>query len=431
MTEPVQKDLIIVGGGLSGLSAGIIASANGMKVILVERGEPPVSQNPLDELAYPHAIKKVLGNISSQSEILTPIQRRAFWITTPDGHSALECVKSPDENGKSGFVIDRPELDLALIDRFKTLGGEIHSSIQVDSLLRNEKRSIIGIVCADGEIEYRAPLTIIAEGAISPLADHLLGRSQLDDKDYIFIAKEILSGGGIPVSSRLTGDHATAASIILLGDPLGTGFSWARIIAWRDKLILKIYIPLDLMEWTGGIKSLLESLKMHPSVEPFVRDLEKESFITGIVPVGGYEKHADLLWGDGFLVTGKAARLYHPFDCRMTDYSIVSGVLAGQAAVAARADRRPDHPSEYPRLLDDSFLIPDRDSMSNFMNFMRNKKEFASSYPEILMLLIDGIFTMDQRRKREKKRDIERELRRLASPWDLSKDFISLFKNYG
>ena len=431
LAEPIQKDLIIIGGGLSGLSAGIVTAADGMNVIVIERNESPGSENPLDELAYPHAIKKVLGNVSALSEILTPIQRRAFWITTPNGHSALECIKTPDENGKSGFAIDRPGLDLALANRFKILGGEIHTDIQADSLSRSENGSITGVICADGEFEYRAPLTIIAEGANSPLADHLLGRGQIDDRDYLFIAKEILTGDGIPVSSRLTGNDSTAASIILLGDPLGVGFSWARIIAWRDRIALKIHIPLDLMEWTGGIKALMESLKMHPSVEPIVRNLEKESFKTGIVPIGGFEKHPDLLWGDGFLVTGKAARLYHPFDCRMTDYSIVSGTIAGQAAIAARVERRPDHPSEYPHLLKDSFLIPDRDSMANFMNFMRNKKEFAASYPEIFMLLMDGIFTMDNRRKREKKRDIERELRKLASPWDLSRDFISLFKNYG
>jgi electron transfer flavoprotein-quinone oxidoreductase len=431
LAEPVQKDLIIIGSGLSGLTAGIVATAGGMNVIIIESGEIAASQNPLDELAYPHALKRVLGNVSSQNEILTPIERRAFWITTPDGHSALECYKTPDEDGKTGFVANRPDLDLALADRFRNLGGEIATGIKADFLKRNEAGSVVGVGCNDGEIEYNAALTILAEGANSQLADHLLERDQLDDRDCIFVAKEILIKDGAPIASRLTGNDSTAASIILLGDPLGIGFSWARIIAWRDRIALKIYFPLDLMESSGGVKPLLESIKMHPSVEPIVRNLDRESLSTGIIPVGGFEKYPDALWGKGFLVTGKAARLYHPFDCRMTDYSIVSGALAGEAAYTARIEHKPEYPSAYPQLIKDSFLTSDRDSMTNFMNFMRNKKEFASSYPEIFMLLIDGIFTMDNRRKREKKKDIERQLRALASPWDMSRDFIMLLKQYG
>jgi len=429
--EPFEKDLIIIGGGLSGLSAGIIAAYSNLDALIIEQGENPGSRDPIDELAYPHALKKVLTDYTSKKDILTPIERRAFWIMTSDGHTAWECVKPASDEASAGYVADRPALDNSLADRFRSLKGDILTGVEVTSLTRNAKGDITGVIIGRTGAEYHAPLTIIAEGPHSPLADHLLGRDSLLENESLFVAKEIFSGANPSPSLRFTGNEESAASIILLGDPLGVGFSWARIIAWKNYLALKIHVPLDSMKSDIGIKPMLESLKTHPSIEPFMRSLEKVRFITSVVPTGGFEAHADLLWGDGFIITGKAARLYHPFDCRMTDYSIVSGIIAGQAAVAAHNKNHPDHPSDYPRLLENSFIIPDRNSMANFMNFMRARQDFASSYPEILFKLIDGIFTMDERCKRDKKKDLDRELRRLASPWDISKDFYNLYKTYG
>ncbi|MCD6216374.1 NAD(P)/FAD-dependent oxidoreductase [bacterium] len=430
-------DLIVAGGGLCGLSAAITAQGKGLNVLLVEKRDIPGNGFHIDELAYPHALKQIFSDYENLDNVLTPLRRRAFWIVTDDAHTAWECVTSPDDSGKAGFVANRPKLDYALFDRFIALGGELHSNEEATDLILDENGVVIGVGCGDDEdedverIEHYAPLTVIADGPDSKLAGHLLKRRELNPDETILIIKETLTAEDCEPSIRMTGSSDNAASVVILGDPLDIGFSWARLIAHRNKIVIKAYVPHDLLSEDQNLNALIEQLKMHPSIEPIIQGFESESFTTQTIPVAGFEKQSDVLWGEGFIISGKAARLYHPFDCRMTDYSIVSGVIAGKAAVDAHIDRRESQPHGYPRMISETFLMRDRNSMSDFMNEMRVKPQFRSVYPQMLLSITEGIFTMDARSKGIKKSDIEKSVRSKCSIWDTLSNFHRLFKLYG
>lgn len=430
-------DLIVVGGGLCGLSTAITAQGKGLNVLLVEKRDIPGNGFHIDELVYSHALKQIFSDYENLNNALTPLRRRAFWIVTDDAHTAWECVTSTDDSGKTGFVANRPKFDYALFDRFLALGGELHSNEEATDLIFDEKGVVVGVGCGDDEDEdverkeHYAPLTVIADGPDSQFAGQLLGRRELNPDETILIIKETLAAEDCEPSIRMTGSCDNAASVVILGDPLDIGFSWARLIAHRNKIVIKVYVPHNLVAEDRNVNTFIEQLKTHPSIEPIIKGLESESFTTQTIPIAGFEKQPDVLWGEGFLIAGKAARLYHPFDCRMTDYSIVSGVIAGKAAVDAHIDRRESHPHDYPRMISETFLMRDRKAMSDFMNEMRVKPQFRSLYPQILLEITDGIFTMDSRTKGIKKSDIEKSIRSKCSIWDALSNFHRLFKLYG
>lgn len=431
-------DLIVVGSGLCGLASAITAQGKGLKVLLVEKRDIPGDGFHIDELVYPHALKQILSDYENLDAILTPIKRRGFWIATETGHTALEAVTSPDDSGTSGFIADRPKLDYALFDRFIALGGELRPNYNAAELLFDDSGAVIGIKNVADEddeysesFEYFAPLTIFADGPDSQFANQLLKRDELNLKDKIIVVKETLIGEDNEPSIRMTGTGETAASIVVLGDPLDIGFSWARLMAFGNKLVLKAYIPADLVSDNQNVNVFIEQLKTHPSIEPIVRGFESESINTQTIPIAGFEMHPDLLWGDGYLITGKAARIYHPFDCRMSDYSIVSGTLAANAAVNAVSDRRASQAHDFPLAISESFLLKDRRSMSDLMNEIRNKKNFSKAYPQVMFEILTGIFTMDSRSKGMKKKEMERSIRSQCSVWSTLSDIQQLFKLYG
>lgn len=426
----IKKDLIIVGGGLTGLSCGITAVSKGLDVTVLERQESIGSDGSIDELAYTHSLKKVFSDYANYPDVFTPLTRRAFWIATPDAHTAWECVTLRG-TGASGFVVNRPEFDKELARRFKSLGGNLRMQVEIENLIDDpETGAITGVKLNTGE-EIFSNLVILAQCYQSNLVDDLVHFKKPSRDQQVLVAKEILAGDNPMPSVRFTSDENHAASVILLGDPLGIGFSWGRLIAFKDKLIVKIYVPFDLVGEKQDYRTFIERFKMHPSVESMVKGYKSISFKAGVIQSSGFSQFVENLWGKGYLVTGKTARLYHPFDCRMTDYAVESGTIAANAAINAKLDRRPSYPSDYPNMLKDSYILPDRNSMMNFMSLMREKKNFNSAYPEILMSIVDGVFTMDGRRKSVKKKDIERELRSKSALWGMFQDFYTLFKSYG
>jgi flavin-dependent dehydrogenase len=422
-----NRDLIVIGGGLAGLSAAVTAAGKGMDVLVLEMKESP-DTDVIDELCYPHALKLVLSDYKKFDSTFAPLTRRAFWILAYDSHTAWECVSPPDDMGRSGYVASRPEFDNLLVDRLIALGGSIRFGSFVSELIQEDK-TVKGVRLANGD-EYFAPLVVVANGPSSEFADQLLSRSRIDVFDQLLVTKEILVSQDGP-RMRLVGDDQEAASIIILGDPLETGFSWARIISYNNKLILKAYLPYNMVSEKQDPRTFIDRLKMHPSISAVVDCFTPESFTKSLVPVGGFEKYPNLLWGDGFIVTGKAARLYHPFDCRMTDYSIVSGAIAGSSAADARLDRHPSRATTYPDGISGSFLLPDRKSMADFMNEMREKRQWSTTYPEMIFSMTESVFTMDARRKGVKKSDMISELRGKSSIWTMLSDFKRLYNLYG
>jgi flavin-dependent dehydrogenase len=423
-----NRDLIVIGGGLAGLSSALTAAGKGMDVLVLEMKEVPDTDGVIDELCYPHALKLVLSDYQKFQTTFTPLTRRAFWILTGDSHTAFECISPVDDLGRSGYVASRPELDNLLVDRLIALGGSIRFGSYVSELIQEDK-TVKGVRLANGD-EYLAPLVIVANGPSSALADKLLSRSRIDVFDQLLVTKEILVSEDSN-RMRLVADDNSAASIIIPGDPLETGFSWARIISYGNKLIIKAYLPYNMVSEKQDPRTFVDRLKMHPSISAVVNGFTSESFTKAIIPVGGFEKYPNHLWGNGFIVTGKAARLYHPFDCRMTDYSIVSGAIAGSSAVDAKLDRHPSRATTYPDGIHNSFLLPDRKSMAAFMNEMRGKRQWSTTYPEILFSMTESVFTMDARKKGVKKSDTIRELRGKSSIWSMLSDFMRLYKLYG
>ena len=61
MTQDTAADVIIIGGGIAGLSAAYMLAKEGKSVILMERGETCGSKNMTGGRIYIHSLKQLLG----------------------------------------------------------------------------------------------------------------------------------------------------------------------------------------------------------------------------------------------------------------------------------------------------------------------------------------------------------------------------------
>ncbi len=158
---PVRSDIVVVGGGLAGLTASIHLARQGFQVDLLEKHSYP--QHKVCGEYISNEVRPYLESLGLDIQSLHPSEISRFLLTT---HSGTQ-IKSPLPLG--GFGISRYRLDYALYELARAAGVRVYqqqvSSIQFSS---NEFS-----VLTTQEREIQAPLVIAAYGKRSSLDTQL------------------------------------------------------------------------------------------------------------------------------------------------------------------------------------------------------------------------------------------------------------------
>jgi len=178
---PFQTDILIIGGGLAGLTAALHLQRAGLKVTVIEKE------------TYPH--HKVCGEYISNEvmpylewlginpQVLNPTTISRFQLTTLSGKSILTSLPL------GGFGISRFKLDHFLYERFVSQGGlVVHDSID---RLSFEKDSFTLFTLQGSQIQAR--YVIGAYGKRSAI-DHKLKRPFIQKKSPFLAVKAHYSG---------------------------------------------------------------------------------------------------------------------------------------------------------------------------------------------------------------------------------------------
>ncbi len=396
--EKLSFDVIVVGAGLAGSTAAVMAARGGLKVAVIERGQTPGSKNYFGGALYTHSLVDIYPDFFDRKPPLErPVTETGFWFLSKDG-----MVRATVQGGKvnsdpiDAFVAQRAKFDAWWAEQAKKEGVFIiNKTVVVDFIRENEK--VVGVVTDRPDGEIYAPIVIICEG-VNNLLTQKLGLIQHDFHGHstALAVKQLISIPGETINNRfgLTGaDKGLAISVvgdISMGLP-GLGFLYTG----NDSISVGVGVTLDALA-EAQIKpyELLQRYLNHPMIAPLIAGGQLMEYGAHLIPEGGWSTMPKL-YTDGALVAGDAASMVNAMHWEGTNMAITAGKAAGETAVEAhkKGDFSASALSAYRTRLENTFVLKDLHQYRNMSRFLKNHPEFMDVYPNFLNDALGMFFT--------------------------------------
>ena len=373
-----DADVIIVGGGLSGLSAGITAVKEGLNVILLERGEYSGAKNVSGGRMYIHALKRLIPDALERAPLERPVTKETFEFYCGD----KKLTFSFEEKGKkNSYTVLRAKFDRWLASEAESLGLLISYS----TLVTNAYREGDGITLETNRGTLRAPLVIDASGVTAVVFRYLGLRNFTPDK-WMLGVKEV-----IKANVDLPEDEGEAKTVVgLIKGVKGGGFVYTN----KDTLSVGMAVTFDsLPKSEVPARDLVEAFRERMGIEGEVLEYSAHA-----IPYYGY-KNLPKLYDKNVIAVGDAAGflINDGFTIRGMDLAIGSGMIAGIAAKKIVESRDFSRTDIYYDLLKESFVLKHLELAYNRFSVI-NSPTTLSVYPEVLCNVLSDMFTVDENR---------------------------------
>jgi len=387
-------DAIIVGAGPAGSIAAYCMAKEGLDVLLIERGTAPGAKNMTGGRLYGHSLDKIIPNFWKEA----PVERRVTreMVTFLTGESAISLdVKSEKFNDSPSYTVLRADFDAWLADQAEEAGAMVASGVLVDELLMEDGK-VVGV--RSGEDEMYANVVIAADGVNSLLAQKAGLRGELLPKHVATGVKEVIELPRKVIEERFNLSGDTGAAQLFVGECTqglqGGGFLYTN----KESISLGLVITAEEFAHTEyRIADLMEEFKMHPSIQPLIKDGKVVEYSAHLVPEGGWNMMPPLLT-DGLLIVGDAAGLVlnTGYMVRGMDFAIASGEAAAKAVINAKnkEDYTKQRLSLYKEELENSFVLQDLKTYENAPEFMENHRIFGH-YPKLVEEMMINLFRVD------------------------------------
>ena len=360
MSSEEKFDAIVVGGGLAGSAAALTMAKAGLDVMLIERGKFCGSKNSSGGRIYGHSLERLIPNFAEEAPIERKITQERLSLMTEGGALSFQYNSDKLQNLKyPSYSVLRSKFDKWMAEKAEEAGVMLLEGFRVDQVLVDESGKATGVVC--GDEEFDADVIVLADGVNSLLAQQLGMKQELDPKDVAVGVKEVIYLGEDVINERfgLQGDEG--AAWMIAGDPTGGNLGGGFIYTNKDSLSLGIVTTIsDIGRVDVSVPDMVERMKNHPSIAPFVKGGKLTEYSAHLVTEGGLKMMPELV-RDGVIVAGDAAAMVVNlgYTGRGMDLAIESGRLAGEAVVRAKAreDFSAESLSYYKKLLDESFIM--------------------------------------------------------------------------
>ncbi|MEJ2776444.1 FAD-dependent oxidoreductase [Sulfolobaceae archaeon RB850M] len=373
-----DADLIIVGGGLAGLSAGITAVKEGLNVILLERGEYSGAKNVSGGRLYIHSLLKLIPDALERAPLERPITKETFEFYC--GEKRLYF--SFEEKGKkNSFSVLRAKFDRWLASEAESMGLLISYS----TLVLNAYREGEGITLETNRGTLKAPLVIDASGVTSIVFRSLGLRKFAPDK-WLLGVKEV-----IKTDVNLPEDEGEAKTIVgIIKGVKGGGFVYTN----KDTLSIGMAVTFDsLPKSEVAAKDLVELYRQKLGIEGEVLEYSAHA-----IPYYGY-KNLPPIYDKNVIAVGDSAGFVvnDGFTVHGMDLAIASGMIAGLASKKIIELHDYSRTDIYYTMLKESFILKHLELAWNRFNVI-NKAYTLSTYPEILCEVLSSMFTVEENR---------------------------------
>lgn len=376
-----KVDVIVVGGGPAGVSAGITLARAGKEVVIIERGDFAGSKNMFGGAVYAVPAAEIFPAFWESA----PVERNNTehkYILLDEADSVEINYKHRDKGSYNSFSVLRPKWDRWCMEEAKKAGAFFAPKTIVRELIKRNGK-VIGVK-TDLE-EFYADIVILADGVNSLLAKQIGLRDEINSKSVALGVKEVIKLPKEVIENRFNLESDTGSVSEIIGGPLKGIFGMGYIYTNKESVVIGIGVALsDLTENKLKPYELLNQLKEHPSINSLIKDGELLEYSAHLIPEGGY-KCVPKLYDDGVMIAGDAAMLVNNIHWEGTNLAMISGKLAAETAVEALNSRdcSANMLAMYQEKLEKSFIMRDLKTYKNTAEIIHaNAKSFLGYYPQ-------------------------------------------------
>ena len=386
-------DVIVVGAGPAGATAGYLLAKAGLNVVIIERGQTPGSKNVSGGLIYTRPICDIYPEFWESAPVERAITNHQIVMLGEQSSVAVDFrSQAAAQAPYNAFSVLRARFDPWMAQQAEDAGAALITGATVDAL-KVENGRVVGIQAGTDEIY--SDVVVIAEGTRSLLTKQAGLRGEFEPHDVSLGIKEVIALPESTLRERFQCGEQTGAAYTLVGHTKGIeggGFIYTN----KASLSLGVVVKIDsLYQSKLQPHQLLDEFKSHPTVARMVENGEVVEYSAQTVHRGGYHL-PNQLFGDGYVVVGSAARflLNNVVTLRGMDLAIVSAEAAAKAILSAgqKGEYNAAGLAEYEQLLKQTAAYQDWKTFKDAYPLLENERLFEM-YPDLACSVMEHLFS--------------------------------------
>ena len=427
---PEKFDAIVVGAGPAGTACAYELAKAGVNVILIERGEYPGSKNVMGGVLYRKMMEEIIPDFHKEAPIERPIVEQRFMMMDKTSavtfsYKGMEWAEEPYNN----FTVLRAKFDQWFATKAVEQGALLlNETVVLECIVEDGK--VVGVRTDRPDGELRADVVVLADGVNSLLAKQLGFHKEFRPDEVALATMEILKLDKKIIEDRFNLEEGQGCTIELFGDAtkgiLGTGFLYTN----KDTLSIGVGTLLSgLIKHKIKPYELMEYVKTHPMIRPYIQGAEAQEYLAHLIPEGGYRSMPKVV-GAGVIVAGDAAQLVNAIHREGSNMAMTSGRLAAETIIAARerGDFSEAALDDYRKKLMSGFVGQDLKKYKDATHHFDKFPQYFEQYIPMMNRAASQMLTVDGMPKREKQKKIWRDIGPAKKKFKMARDLYRAWR---